>query len=352
MRGLVKKGRTWHLDMIVKGVRVRRSTGTDDLQLALNVQAKIRSEIIEGIYYPKPKGDKKLFVELARDFVETHQSYRGRKLSKATRVNYGLALKHLLPVFGETVLSKITVKKIEAYIRARQGEGAMNGTIRGEINFLSVAFNAGIKKGWLDKNPVRDVERPSEGLPRVRYLIGDEAERIYSELPHWVKPIMTFARFTGLRLGNIVGLGWQDVDLFRKTITIQHTKNGERLGLPMGETVFNLLKGLSKVRRIDSNRVFLNKEGNPTTIVAVSWAFRRACLRARVENMRFHDLRHDFCSRLVQKGVDLYAVARLAGHKTITMTARYAHLSPEKLRADIAVLDADNDTKSPQAVNR
>jgi site-specific recombinase XerD len=65
------------------------------------------------------------------------------------------------------------------------------------------------------------------------------------------------------------------------------------------------------------------------------------CQKANIENFRFHDLRHDFCSRLVQRGVDLYTVAALAGHKDIKMTARYAHLSPEKLRSAVAVLNPD-----------
>ena len=69
-------------------------------------------------------------------------------------------------------------------------------------------------------------------------------------------------------------------------------------------------------------------------------SFRDTCRIAGIENFRFHDLRHDFCSRLVQRGADLYSVGALAGHKDSKTTQRYAHLSPETLRATIRILDS------------
>jgi site-specific recombinase XerD len=73
----------------------------------------------------------------------------------------------------------------------------------------------------------------------------------------------------------------------------------------------------------------------------ISKSFSKARQKANIDNFRFHDLRHDFCSRLVQRGVDLYAVAALAGHKDIKMTQRYAHLSPERLRSAVETLNPD-----------
>lgn len=98
-------------------------------------------------------------------------------------------------------------------------------------------------------------------------------------------------------------------------------------------------KTLSKVRLIDSAKIFWGRSNKPLSRDTVSHIFRLACKKAGILNFRFHDLRHDFCSQLVQRGVDIYTVAALAGHKNIRTTQKYAHLSPEKLRADIAVLD-------------
>ena len=83
-----------------------------------------------------------------------------------------------------------------------------------------------------------------------------------------------------------------------------------------------------------------DKNGKPFSRSWVGKSFRDACKDAWVKNFRFHDLRHDFCSKLVQNGADLYSVAGLAGHKDIKTTQRYAHLSPEKLRSTIQILNS------------
>ena len=109
----------------------------------------------------------------------------------------------------------------------------------------------------------------------------------------------------------------------------------------MTESVFEELKVLNKVRTLETNRVFWIDE-KPIHRYWVGLAFRRICKRAGIENFRFHDLRHDFCSRLVQAGQPLHVVAELAGHTKITTTQRYAHLSPEVKRQAIDALSVFN----------
>ena len=90
----------------------------------------------------------------------------------------------------------------------------------------------------------------------------------------------------------------------------------------------------------------------------VSSAFKSACKRTGIKDFRFHDLRHDFGSNLVQSGISIYSVKELMGHKDVKMTERYSHLSQEKLRKDISALDAmtqnppqSNSQKSLKTVN-
>ena len=110
--------------------------------------------------------------------------------------------------------------------------------------------------------------------------------------------------------------------------------------MPMTEGVCAALKKIGKVRRLDCDYIF-EKDGSAYKGDWIIKSFIKACKKAGINNFRFHDLRHDFCSRLVQKGIDLYTVAALAGHKDIRMTQRYAHLSPERLRGAINVLNSD-----------
>ena len=122
-------------------------------------------------------------------------------------------------------------------------------------------------------------------------------------------------------------------------IILETTKNGEPHTVPMTDNVHNILKMLYMDK--ENGYVFgYGKNGKPFNRSWVSKSFRDTCKETGIKDFRFHDLRHDFCSKLVQKGADLYSVAGLAGHKDIKTIQRYAHLSPEKLRSTIQILNS------------
>lgn len=150
-----------------------------------------------------------------------------------------------------------------------------------------------------------------------------------------------FALNTGMRRGEILSLTWKGVDLFRKTVTVFLSKNGERRTIPINETVFNLLKEKSKVRQLSTHLVFYSRAYSGINVHNLRRAFISVLSKTGIENFHFHDLRHTFATRLVQKGVDIYKVQRLLGHKTPTMTQRYAHHYPESLRDGVDVLDQE-----------
>ena len=175
---------------------------------------------------------------------------------------------------------------------------------------------------------------------RVRYLSGEELQTLFVALPCWLRPLVRLARHTGLRRGNLLELTRQQVDFKRRLLTIPRTKNGEPIGIPLTETAMKTLTELQRVRHLHSPYVFCDPEGKSFSPDRVSVAFGRACKRAEILDLRFHDLRHDFASSLVQEGVSIYTVKELLGHKDLRMTNRYCHLSPEVLREAVGVLDA------------
>jgi integrase len=152
------------------------------------------------------------------------------------------------------------------------------------------------------------------------------------------REIITFSLNTGMRQGEILALQWQDVDFYRGILVVMKSKNHERRTIPLNNVVFSLLSEKRAAGRLDGP-VFVTGRGNPLKVRYLARTFTKARNRAGLSDFRFHDLRHTFASRLVQRGIDLYKVQRLLGHKTGLMTQRYAHHCPDSLREGVRVLE-------------
>lgn len=138
-----------------------------------------------------------------------------------------------------------------------------------------------------------------------------------------------------MRRGEILSLTWDHVNLTHGVIRLTHTKNGGVREIPINETVRSVLAGLRT--RIDVPWVFHDEVENK--FKDTRKRFEAACKRIRLLNFHFHDLRHTFASWLVMAGVSLATVSELMGHKSISMTMRYAHLSPAHKAEAVCSLD-------------
>jgi integrase len=139
---------------------------------------------------------------------------------------------------------------------------------------------------------------------------------------------------TGMRMGEILNLKWENLNLCEGNIYVIETKTNETRYLPISnrlrETLIPLRPGLPE------EPVFQYKG---KAIGTFRTAFNAALRRSGVDKFTFHDLRHTFASVLVMKGVDLATVQELLGHKSIVMTKRYSHPTPEHKRRAIELLD-------------
>jgi integrase len=166
------------------------------------------------------------------------------------------------------------------------------------------------------------------------------------------RSIHTSALNTGMRKGEILNLNWDNVDLKHGFILLSQTKNGERREIPINgtlrETLSELFRGTEeRPRRINVPYVFYDyPTGN--RFQSIQKSFKSACNEAKIKDFRFHDLRHTFASHLVMAGVDLTTVRELLGHKTITMTLRYAHLAPSHKVKAVDLLDNSLNFSSAQ----
>ena len=138
-----------------------------------------------------------------------------------------------------------------------------------------------------------------------------------------------------MRRGEILGLKWKQVDLNHGFILLDTTKNGERKEIPIDDTLQEMFSEMP--HSIESIHVFTDRDGNPYK--SIKHSFSTALRKAGIHDFRFHDCRHTFASHLVMAGVDLVSVKDLLGHKSLTMTLRYAHLASGHKRKAVNTLD-------------
>jgi integrase len=333
--GLFKRNEIFWMDFMYHGGRIRRSTGTSNKRLAEAILGKVRAQIVEGQFFDKLDEQERTFG----DMMERYLAERSILKAPKSLVRDGSALKHLLPVFGEKLLAEMTPKSLAAYKIQRRTEGAAAATTNKELQLVRHAFNLAVREWeWCRSNPMHKVKLETIHNQVDRWLTAEEEAMLLHASPAWLQEIIRFALNTGMRQGEILALQWQDVDLYRGILVVMKSKNHERRTIPLNNIVFNLLSEKKGGSRPDG-RVFVTGRGNPLRVRYLARTFTKARNRAGLMDFRFHDLRHTFASRLVQKGIDLYKVQRLLGHKTGLMTQRYAHHCPESLREGVRVLE-------------
>jgi hypothetical protein len=184
----------------------------------------------------------------------------------------------------------------------------------------------------IEANPAKKVRLFVENNKRIRYLTEEEIHRLYQNASDHLKPIIMTALLTEMRRNEILKLKWEDIDFDHRIIFVRNTKNNEIREVPMNDTLMVVLKSF----RFNSPYVFVRKDGKPH--ISIRTGFESALRRAGISDFRFHDLRHTFASHLIMRGVDLMTVKELLGYKTIDITLRYAHLSPDHKRHAVETL--------------
>lgn len=139
-----------------------------------------------------------------------------------------------------------------------------------------------------------------------------------------------------MRQGELLSLGWKDLDLERGLITVKQTKTLRLKTIAINEPAKEAVAWLEQHRYGDC--LLMWPWGDPIVKTTVHSAFKKACTDARITDFRLHDLRHTFASHLVMAGVDLVTVKELMGHVGISMTVRYSHLVPEHKAQAVAKL--------------
>jgi integrase len=338
--GLYRRGKIYWFTVMQDGKRMQVSTKTRNRKLAEVIYAKVMTDMHEGRWFEHAEAKRHTFDEMMKRYLREHSAVHKATVSYQSDKNY---VKHLSRMFSGLSLFKVTPSLIAQYKAMRLEEGASASTVSKEMICLSHAFNLAVREWeWCTFNPCQRVKLPRVRNQIDRWMTYEEQDRLLEacyDRP-WLRDVIIFAVNTGMRQGEIINLRWKDVDLFRKTATVMKTKNGDKRTVPLNRTVTELLKAKSKVVSL-RGYVFTQRD-EQVTKREVQRQFATALKRAKVIDFRFHDLRHTFATRLAQSGVDIYAIAKLLGHKDIRMTQRYAHHSPESVRYGVDILDKMN----------
>ncbi len=249
---------------------------------------------------------------------------------------------YILPFFGKKSIIEIEQRDIIAF---KDSLVHIKGNCTKCLRLLSVAFNQAELWEYIPRN-----SNPCRGVPKYpdrkmnRFLSDEELARLNQVLSEKTKADAasnyTIAAFrllmyTGCRLGEVLSLKWEDVNLKENFIHLKDSKVGER-GIPLNESAKNVILGLQK--QVDNPYVFCgDKKGTHLFTIQKTWD--RIRKKAGIPDVRIHDLRHSFASFALKKGVSLYGVSKLLGHKNIATTTRYAHLELEELKKLTNIVD-------------
>lgn len=306
---------------------------------ALEVLTARQKEIAAGII---DRPDRTL-GELAEEYL----TYKADHSKRTVASDRGILKGRLLPALGAMrPIRTLTAAAIAQYEKARMGTTAKGRdrkvspyTVANELAVLRHMLRLARRWGYLDRVP--EIVLPKTPLGRLRYLETDEIARLLdacraSRNPY-LAAIVTIALHTGMRKGEILGLEWARVDLSSARITLYHTKSGKPRGVPINRAVYEALIALEPDASQRTGLLFRKRDDRAWGQIRT--AFEAALTRAGIAGFRFHDLRHTAASHLVMRGASLQEVKEILGHADLTMTLRYAHLSPAHLRGAVERLE-------------
>lgn len=248
---------------------------------------------------------------------------------------------HFVPRFAYLKLHEIEFlhcSEIQSYLYRELGHAPK--TVNSEMGLLRKMLHDAVQWGFIEKNPATRVKPIKKQKKEFKFWTFEERDRFLSvcaDLRPKLYLAVLISVHTGLRRGELMGLLRDCLDFQRREIivkrnfnetdkeVVEQTKSKSIRRVPMNAVVY---EALSPYKIASSNKRIIAYNLRD----AYRYAFKTVCKASGVPHIRWHDLRHTFASHLVMRGQDLRRVQELLGHTSITMTERYAHLSPGALK--------------------
>lgn len=340
MATIRKNGKNWQAIIRKKGFKAQSKS----FRLRANAvrwASVIESEQIRGVFIDTVTASETSFSSCL-DRYEQEQKDFGRRSFTQLKSQLNLIRKSNL---AHLSISNVTPQEISKYRDARMATGIKAATCIKDIGLLHTIFET-IQKDWsitLPKgNPVKLVSMPKHITPtsRNRRLKPGEEKRLLSLLyksSRQTAIIVRLALATGMRRGEIMRLQFGHLPNDKSTLYIPVTKTDHPREIPLSKDANRAVMERAQVLVVEKGLFNLPEQYFSTYNLfdirpdSVTKAFSRACKKAGIKGLTFHDLRHEAISRLFEKGLDMMEVSHISGHKGFDMLKKYTHLKPESL---------------------
>ena len=312
-----KRGKSWNAQVRVAGWRSFTksfSKKSDAVAWINELEHKLRSAPLPDVIIDAKVTLGELLLRYAEEISPTHKGC----VPETCRLK-SIARKWV----GELDIRYLTKQHFIQY-RDDRLKVVKGGSVGSELALMKRVLDTAVKK-WgygIPYNPIKDIEFPKGSTARTRRLVSDEKERLLnaasSQRNIYIASIIEFAIETGMRRSEILKLRWCDVDLENGFASLYDTKNGEDRRVPLTRRCKEVLQTVPKT----DERVF------PISATCLRLAWNRARMKASINDLRFHDLRHEAVSRFFEMGMSVPEVALISGHKDVRQLFRYTHLNP------------------------
>jgi len=320
----------WYAYYTVDGKRYRISTKTSNKKEAEKTLVLIAEKINKGDISLQQKISNSAFIDRYLVYSQNHKA----------NASY-IRDKQVINIFFNMFLlsfKRIKPFQIEEYINNRVKQKKKHSTINREIGILKAMFNKAINWGYISQSPMKNVKNLPDTTKKLpRFLSVDEIKAVFAECSLWLYNIVATLILTGIRIGELINLTWNDINFNQQRIHIQ-SKDGwspktyQIRTIPMHPAFVNILKKLPK----NTKYVFMSPEGCKLNSRNLQRRhFRKITKKLKLKDVTIHTLRHTFASHLIMKGVDILTVSKLLGHANTKTTEIYSHIAPDHFQAAI-----------------
>lgn len=325
---IYKRGDIYWIKYYRSGKPYYESTKSNKESEAKRLLRKRLGQIAEGAFLGL-RPEKVRFEELAEDFLNDYRINGKRSLDKAQQ-----SVRHLQGFFGGMRAVDTTTDKVRIYVKERQEAGYANAQINRELAALTWMFNLAVQQ-----TPPKVTHKPyipmlQERNVRSGFFEDDEFVALRAALPVELRPIVTFAYYTGWRKQEILSMTWEQVDLHARTVRLNpgKTKNQEGRIVYLEGELFDTLTAVKTERDSLYPQCPWVFHRNEERIKDFRSAWRTACRAVGLESKLFHDFRRTAVRNMVRAGIPERVAQQIAGHKTRSVFDRYHIVSDADLR--------------------